>query len=63
MPEPQHPVIITDIDIPFMRLVAFFVKIALAAIPASLIVWLIFVTVWALLANLFGMAFWPRQAL
>jgi uncharacterized RDD family membrane protein YckC len=63
MPEPQHPVIITDIDIPFMRLVAFFVKIALAAIPASLIVWLIFVTLWALLATLFGVAFWPRQAL
>ena len=62
MADPQHRIVISDIDIPFMRLVALFVKVALAAIPASLIVWLIFVTLWSLLATLFGMGFWPRPA-
>ena len=62
MAEPNHRIVISDIDIPFRRLVGFFVKAALAAIPATLIVWLIFVTTWFLLATLFGMAFWPRPA-
>ena len=62
MPEPHHRVTVSDIDIPFGRLVAFFVKAALAAIPATIIVWLIFVTAWFLLATLFGMGFWPRPA-
>ena len=62
MIEPQHRIVITDIDIPFTRLVAFFVKATLAAIPAAIIVWLIFVTVWSLLATMFGITFWPRRA-
>ena len=34
----SYRVTVTDIDVPFTRLVAFFVKAALAAIPAMLIV-------------------------
>ena len=62
MAEPHHRIVISDIDISFGRLVAFFVKVALAAIPATLIVWLIFVTAWFLLATLFGISFLPRPA-
>ena len=36
MNEPVHPVTLVDVDIPFGRLVAFFVKASLAAIPAAL---------------------------
>jgi len=34
----QTPVIVTDLRIPFLRLMLFFVKVALAAIPAAIIV-------------------------
>ena len=62
MPEPQHPVVISDIDIPFGRLVTFFVKATLAAIPAAIIVWVILMVMWFLMAAIFGLAFWPRRA-
>ena len=62
MPEPQHPVVITDIDVPFMRLVAFFVKATLAAIPAAIIVWLILMAMLLAMAAIFGITFWPRRA-
>jgi hypothetical protein len=38
MPEPSHRIVIADLDVPFTRLVAFFVKVAFAAIPAAIIV-------------------------
>ncbi len=38
MPEPSPRVAITDIDVPFTRLVSFFIKAAFAAIPAVIIV-------------------------
>ena len=41
---PQH-VVITDIHIPFWRLVGIFVKWALAAIPATIILVIIFMVV------------------
>jgi hypothetical protein len=62
MADPQHRIVIGDIDIPFGRLVAFFVKAALAAIPAAIIVWLIMAAMWFVLAMIFGAAFWPRPA-
>jgi hypothetical protein len=34
-------VTISDIRIPFWRLVAFFIKASLAAIPAAIVLWLI----------------------
>jgi uncharacterized protein YacL len=63
MGEPQYRITIGDIDVPFGRLVAFFVKATLAAIPAAIIVWLIFVVLWAIVATIFGLAFVPRPAL
>ncbi len=42
--------VVTDIDIPFFRLVAIIIKISLAAVPAMIIVWFIM----ALVATLFG---------
>ena len=62
MAEPQHPIVIRDIDIPFTRLVAFFVKAALAAIPATLIVWLVLAALWLLLAAIVGPGFWSHRA-
>ena len=62
MAEPYHRIVISDIDIPFGRLVAFFVKATLAAIPAAIIVWLILMVMWFVVATIFGIAFWPRQA-
>ncbi|QFU17294.1 hypothetical protein [Microvirga thermotolerans] len=38
MPEPFQRTVLTDIDIPFASLVPFFVKAALAAIPATFVV-------------------------
>ncbi|HEX5868133.1 MAG TPA: hypothetical protein VFY72_10535 [Beijerinckiaceae bacterium] len=57
MPEPQNRITIADIDIPFTRLVAFFVKASLAAIPAAIIVWLVIALFWLVLAAMFG---WQR---
>jgi hypothetical protein len=53
MPEPT-PIVITDLRIPFIRLVMFFVKVALAAIPAAIILTIIFVLIGALLAAALG---------
>ena len=57
MPEFQNRITIADIDIPFTRLVAFFVKASLAAIPAAIIVWLVIALFWLVLAAMFG---WQR---
>jgi hypothetical protein len=57
MPEPENRITIADIDIPFTRLVAFFVKASLAAIPAAIIVWLVIVLFWLALAAMLG---WQR---
>ena len=62
MAEPHHRIVISYIDIPFGRLVAFFVKATLAAIPAAIIVWFVLAMMWFLMAGLFGVAFWPRPA-
>ncbi len=53
MPEPT-PIVITDLRIPFIRLVMFFVKVALAAIPAAIILTIIFAVLAAILAVAFG---------
>ena len=62
MADPHHRIVIGDIDIPFGRLVAFFVKATLAAIPAAIIVWVILMAMWFVAATIFGLAFWPRRA-
>ena len=55
---PYAPVernVITDIDIPFWRLVVILVKWALAAIPATIIVMVIIMLVAALFGGIFGL--------
>jgi hypothetical protein len=45
-------VIITEIDIPFSKLVGFFVKCAIAAVPAGIIVFVFWSMVAGLLVNI-----------
>jgi hypothetical protein len=47
-------IIVVDLRIPFLRLVMFFIKAALAAIPAAIIVGFIIMLLTALLAALLG---------
>jgi hypothetical protein len=57
---PQH-IVITDIHIPFWRLVGIFIKWTLAAIPAAIIVGIIFAIVAMIIGAVFvGMGWTPR---
>jgi hypothetical protein len=47
-------IVITDMRIPFFRLVLFFIKAALAAIPAAIVVALIIGVLTAVIAGLMG---------
>lgn len=47
-------VTVTDIEIPFARLVVIFIKWGLAAIPATIILGIILSVVMALLGGIFG---------
>lgn len=55
MDTPSQPIVIVDFRVPFTRLVLFLVKLALAAIPAAIILALISFVVSAILAALFGL--------
>jgi hypothetical protein len=50
----QTPVVLTDLRIPFLRLVLFFVKAGLAAIPAAIIVSLIVMVLVAIVTVALG---------
>jgi hypothetical protein len=50
-----NPVSVIDIRIPFWRLVAFFVKAAIAAIPAAIIIGIIYFVVVGILFAMMGM--------
>ena len=52
--EDKKPTVLTDIDIPFMRLVAIFIKFGLAAIPAAIIVSIILTLIMAIIGGIFG---------
>ncbi len=52
----NNQVTIVDIKMPFMSMVAFMIKVAIAAIPAFIIVSLIFVTISVILSTIFGSA-------
>jgi hypothetical protein len=54
MSENDQRFVIVDLRIPFVRLVLFFVKAALAAIPAVIIVGFLLMLVTALIAGLAG---------
>ena len=53
--EPNTPVVITDIDMPFGSMVKFMVKWTFATIPAAIIVGLIFLAVYLWYAGVSGM--------
>ena len=53
---PSQRIVISDIDIPFWRLVAILIKWALAAIPAAIVVTLIMMVAMGMLGMLFGMS-------
>jgi hypothetical protein len=50
----QTHIVITDLRIPFLRLMLFFVKAGLAAIPAAIIIGVIMMALAAILAVAFG---------
>lgn len=52
---PVGKTVITDIDIPFWRLVAILIKWTFAAIPAAIIVWLIMMVVVGVIGSIFGL--------
>jgi hypothetical protein len=54
MTEDAQRIVITDLRIPFFRLVMFFVKVAFAAIPAAIIVGFLVMLITAVIAALFG---------
>jgi hypothetical protein len=54
MTETGQRVVVVDLRIPFVRLVLFFVKAALAAVPAAIIIALLLMLVTALFAGLAG---------
>jgi len=53
-PLPSQRVVLVDLRIPFFRLVFFFVKASLAAIPAAIILGLIVMVATAAIAALLG---------
>ncbi len=54
-------IVIVDLRIPFFRLVMFFVKATLAAIPAAIIVGLLAMVVTAIIAAAIGFADWQTM--
>lgn len=48
--EPPRPVEVTNIDVPFLRMVWLLIKLAIAAVPAMLIVAIF----WTIIAGLFS---------
>jgi hypothetical protein len=53
---PPQRFVVTDIDIPFWRLVVIMIKWALAAIPAAIVVTIIITIAVGMLGMLFGMS-------
>jgi hypothetical protein len=51
---PDQRITVTDLRIPFWRLVAFFIKASLAAIPAAIVVAIIIMLLSALIMGLMG---------
>jgi hypothetical protein len=48
------PIVIRGVDIPFGDLVVLIIKMALAAIPAYIVLFIIFSIIFAILASIFG---------
>ena len=56
-PSGRQRTIVTDIDIPFGRLIIIFIKFGLAAIPAAIVVSIIVTLIGFLLSAIFGTGF------
>jgi len=54
MNDAAQRIVVVDLRIPFIRLVLFFIKAALAAIPAAIVVGFLLMLATALVAALFG---------
>ena len=54
MNDSAQRIVVVDLRIPFVRLVLFFIKAALAAIPAAIVVGFLLMLVTALIAALIG---------
>jgi predicted membrane channel-forming protein YqfA (hemolysin III family) len=52
-------VVLTGIDVPFGQLVVYLIKLALAAIPALVVLWLALQLVWLVVAAVMGYPFRP----
>lgn len=50
--------VLIDVDIPFGRLIMIFIKIGLAAIPAAIVVSIIFMLIGFILSAIFGNAYY-----
>jgi hypothetical protein len=55
MDTPSQPVVVIDVRVPFTRLVLFLVKLALAAIPAAIILTAFAFLLSVIFAALFGL--------
>jgi hypothetical protein len=61
MNETAQRIVVVDLRIPFVRLVMFFIKAGLAAIPAAIVVGFLLMLATALFAGLFAHSgFWMR---
>jgi hypothetical protein len=58
-PAATREVVITGINVPFGQLVVYLIKVALAAIPAMLVLWLAVQLVWLVVATISGYPFRP----
>lgn len=56
-PGGRQPTIVTDIDIPFGRLIVIFIKFGLAAIPAAIVVSIAVTLIGLVLSAFFGTGF------
>ena len=51
----QHEVVVTDVKMPFWSMVVFMVKLALASIPAAIILAIVYFIIAAILGGLGGL--------
>ena len=54
----QHEVVVTDVKMRFWSMVVFMVKLALASIPAAIILFAIYAIAYAIFLAIFGGFFW-----
>jgi hypothetical protein len=57
MPESAQRIVVVDLRIPFFRLVMFFIKASLAAIPAAIVVAIVLAVITAVIAAFAGGSF------